>query len=124
MDGRWVTTLTRWTDADLIDEQTAERIRAFETERAGATRLGWPVVLALACGGLMLAAGVLLFVSANWDAMSPAMRFALVILLVAAFHLAGASVAERFPNDGDIATRGRDHGARRRYLPRRADLQP
>ena len=97
VDGRWVTTLTRWTDAHLIDEQTAERIRAFERERAGATGLRWPVVLALACGALMLAAGVLLFVSANWDAMSPAMRFALVILLVAAFHLAGASVAERFP---------------------------
>lgn len=97
MDERWVATLTRWTEAHLIDQQTAERIRAFEGERSRSTGLRWPVVLALACGALMLAAGVLLFVSAHWDTMSPAMRFSLVILLVAAFHLAGAGMAERFP---------------------------
>jgi len=95
VDERWVTTLTRWTDAHLIDEQTAERIRAFEGERAGSSGLRWPVMLALASGALMLAAGVLLFVSAHWDAMSPAMRFSLVLLLVALFHVAGAAVTER-----------------------------
>jgi len=93
----WVTALTRWTDARLIDEETAARIRAFELEHARSTGLRWPVWLALAFGALMLAAGVLLFVSAHWDTLSPQARFALVIFLVAVFHIAGATVAGRFP---------------------------
>jgi uncharacterized membrane protein len=47
-------------------------------------------------GGLMLGAGVLLFVSAHWDALSPSTRFSLILLLVAGFHLAGGDVRSRF----------------------------
>ena len=45
----------------------------------------------------MLGAGILLFVSAQWDFLSPAARFALTLLLVAIFHVAAALVVERFP---------------------------
>src|SRR5947209_13818575 len=44
----------------------------------------------------MLAAGVLLFVAAHWDTLSPTQRFLLVLLMVAVFHVAGALVAEKF----------------------------
>jgi uncharacterized membrane protein len=54
-------------------------------------------LLALALGGVLLGAGVLLFVAAHWDELSPASRFSLVLLLVAAFPIAGAAIAERFP---------------------------
>jgi uncharacterized membrane protein len=96
----WVAALTTWTEAGLIDEETAARIRAFELEHAKSTGLRWPIRLALGFGALMLGAGVLLFVSAHWDTLSPQARFALVICLVAAFHIAGATVAERFPGMG------------------------
>jgi uncharacterized membrane protein len=89
--------LVEWTHAGVIDEQTAERIRIYERNRSGSTRMRWPVLVALAFGSLTVAAGVLLFVSAHWDALSPPARFALVILLVSIFHVAGAFVADRFP---------------------------
>ncbi len=89
--------LTRWTNAGLIDEETASRIRTFEGEHAAPARLRWPIWVALAFGALMVATGVLLFVSAHWDALSPGERFALVLALVALFHVAGALVAERLP---------------------------
>src|SRR6187431_449065 len=92
----WTAWLARWTDAGLIDSQTAERIRAFEGERAGSGRLRWPVLIALAFGGLMVCGGILLFVAANWEALSSGERFALVLLLVTSFHVAGAACAARF----------------------------
>ncbi len=54
------------------------------------------MLLALAFGALLLGAGVLLFVSAHWDELSPAGRMSLVVLLVAGFHIAGALTAGRF----------------------------
>lgn len=44
----------------------------------------------------MMAAGVLLFVSAHWDTLSPTQRFVLVLLLVGVFHISAAAVAVRF----------------------------
>ena len=88
--------LAQWSAAGVIDEETAARIRAFERERAGPPGLRWPILVALAFGALMLASGVLLFVAAHWDTLSPRARFALVLLLVAIFHVGGALVAERF----------------------------
>ena len=38
----------------------------------------------------MLFTGILLFVAANWDRLSPTVRFLLSLLLVAGFHLAAA----------------------------------
>ena len=91
----WDSALRRWTEAGLLDHAAAERIRAWEAGRtpAGATR--WPAWLALGLGGLMLGAGILLFVAAHWDALSPGQRFALMLAMVAGFHVAGASAAGR-----------------------------
>src|SRR5262245_25038708 len=86
----WSQRLTQWTEAGVIDEETATRIRAFETSRSGSTHLRWPIWIALVFGALMLGAGVLLFVSAHWDTLSPETRFTLVLALVAVFHIGGA----------------------------------
>lgn len=81
----------------MVDAATADRIRAFEAAReATAGRFRWPVILALAAGGLMLAAGALLFVAAHWAELSPGGRLALLIGTVAAFHLGGAGATPRF----------------------------
>jgi uncharacterized membrane protein len=97
MHSEWTSWLSRWTEAGLIDGVTAERIRAFEQARGGQRRLRWPILIALAFGGLMLGGGVLLFVAAHWDALSPATRFALVMLMVGGLHAAGAFAGDRFP---------------------------
>lgn len=93
----WQSYLFRWSEAGLIDASTADQIRAFEQAHAGTKKLRWPVLIALAFGGLMVCGGVLLFVAAHWDALSPAMRFSLVIAMVGGFHVAAALTAERFP---------------------------
>ena len=93
MPPSWSAFLTRWTEAGLIDSATASRIREWEDHRGGGLR--WPAWLALGLGGLMLGAGVLLFVASHWDALGPGQRFALVLVAVAGFHLAGAFAADR-----------------------------
>ena len=97
MPARWERYLERWISGGLIDPATAERIRAYEAEQETALGLRWPVLIAIALGGLLLGAGVLLFVAAHWDTLSPAERFGLVLVLVALFHIAAALAAERFP---------------------------
>jgi uncharacterized membrane protein len=92
----WERYLERWTAAGLIEPTAAERVRAYETEQEKTQGLRWPVLLAISLGGLLLGAGVLLFVAAHWDTLSPGERFGLVLLLVALFHVAGAFAAERF----------------------------
>ena len=89
--------LEHWQSAGLLDGAAAERIRAFEGRRAEQLRHGRPVGLVLGLGGLMVAAGVMLFVAAHWQQFSPASRFLLVLLLVASFHLLGGAAAERLP---------------------------
>ena len=93
MPPSWSAFLTRWTEAGLIDSETATRIREWEDHRGSGLR--WPAWLALGLGGLMLGAGVLLFVAAHWDALAPGERFAIVLAAVAGFHLAGAFAADR-----------------------------
>jgi uncharacterized membrane protein len=57
-----------------------------------------PVVrIAVAFGGVLIGAGLLLFVSADWDAMSPGARFSLVLGLVGGFHVAAVGLQDRFP---------------------------
>jgi hypothetical protein len=99
MSSEWDVWLARWTQAGLLDAPTADRIRAFEAshDAAGSTRLRWPILIALGIGALMVAGGVLLFVAANWDALSPGSRFALVLVLVSIFHIGGAATAAPFP---------------------------
>jgi hypothetical protein len=93
---RWERHLERWTTAGLIEPSTAERVRAYEAEQEKTQGLRWPVVFAISLGGLLLGAGVLLFVAAHWDTLSPGERFALVLSLVALFHVAGVFTAGRF----------------------------
>jgi uncharacterized membrane protein len=93
----WARLLSRWAEAGVLDEAAAARIRAFELEHADPGRLRWPIRLALVFGALTVGAGVMLFVSAHWDSLSPQVRFALVTALVAVFHVGGAMAAERSP---------------------------
>jgi hypothetical protein len=86
--------LRRWTDANLIDAAAADRILRFE-EESGKGRLRWPAILAVGFGTLMLCAGILLFVAAHWDDLSPLQRFALVLGMVAVFHLAASLLGEK-----------------------------
>ncbi len=92
----WKSALDRWLKAGLIDGATADRIRAYEAEHAPAHGLNRSIIVALALGAITLSAGILLFVSAHWDTLSPAERFTLVLSLTAIFHLGGAFSADRF----------------------------
>jgi uncharacterized membrane protein len=96
MNANWERYLERWTQAGLIPDFAAERIRLYEIDQEKARGLNWPILIAIAFGGLLLAAGILLFVAAHWDKLSPAQRFALILTLVAGLHLAGAVAATRF----------------------------
>jgi uncharacterized membrane protein len=87
----------RWTKAGVIDAVAAARIAAFEAGQERRATLRWPVYLAMAFGGILVAAGVTLFVAAHWSELSPAARFSLVLLLVGLFHIGGALLANRFP---------------------------
>ncbi len=86
--------LQQWVAASVIDLPAAERIRVFEAAHDSG-RMRWPVVLAIAFGAIMVAAGVLLFVAAHWDQLSPAQRFLLVLAMIAVFHLAAGALTPR-----------------------------
>ena len=88
--------LQRWVEAQILDDGEADRIRQWEKARMPERRARWPVLAALTFGGILLMAGMLLFVSAHWDDLSPAERMTLVVAMVGAFHMAGALFAERF----------------------------
>lgn len=92
----WDTHLEQWTAAGLIDSMLAGRIREWERGREPSHGLRWPTYAALAFGAILVAAGILLFVSAHWDEMAPYSRMALVVLMVAVFHIGGAAAAQRF----------------------------
>jgi uncharacterized membrane protein len=89
--------LERWVSAGVLDMAAAARIRTFEESQSPGERLRWPVLLALGLGGLLLCAGILLFVAAHWVELSPAARFTLVLFLVAIFPVCGSLTAEKFP---------------------------
>jgi len=93
----WERHLARWETAGVVDEVTAQRVRAFEAEQVNPAQHRWQVVVALIFGGILLGAGVLLFVAAHWDEYSPGGRFVLVLAVLAALHLGGVWSAERFP---------------------------
>jgi uncharacterized membrane protein len=92
----WEPLLKRWQSAGLVDEHQAERIKAFEASQRQSHSLRWPVLLAVGFGALLLGAGLLLFVAAHWDRLSPAERFAIVLGMLAACHGAAALASERF----------------------------
>jgi uncharacterized membrane protein len=92
----WERHLERWTNAGLIPLDVAARVRAYELDQGRHQGLRWPVRLAIALGALLLGAGVLLFVAAHWDTLSPGTRFGLVLLLIGVFHITAALTMERF----------------------------
>jgi uncharacterized membrane protein len=88
--------LNRWQKAGVLDAEAVRRIRAFELELTRPAGLRWQGIVALILGAILLACGVVLFVSAHWDDMGPGLRFALVIAMVAVFHFGGAWAREHF----------------------------
>jgi uncharacterized membrane protein len=101
--------LTRWQSAGVLDADTAARIRALElqnaAEQSGRTAaadsaspagLKWLVVTGLILGAILLACGVVLFVSAHWDQLGPGERYLLVMSMVAVFHIAGGLTRASF----------------------------
>jgi uncharacterized membrane protein len=104
--------LTRWQSAGVLDADTAARIRALEAQdtaqpagqpaaqaaapSASPAGLKWLVVTGLTLGAILLACGVVLFVSAHWDQLGPGERYLLVIAMVAVFHIAGGLTRTSF----------------------------
>ena len=64
--------LSRWQGAGLLDENAVAAIRTYEIQHAKPHGRQWQVLLALILGGILLGAGVLLFVAAHWDSFLPA----------------------------------------------------
>ena len=90
--------LVRWRSAGVLDAQGEARIRAFEDaqKRVGLAGIHWQGLIALILGAILLACGVALFISAHWEQFSPGVRFAIALGMVAAVHLAGGLVREKF----------------------------
>jgi len=88
--------LNRWQSAGVLNAEAAARIRAFELQQERPAGLRWQGMVALILGAILLACGVVLFVSAHWDEIGPGARYVLVIAMVAVFHLTGAWARERF----------------------------
>ena len=97
MSDSWQSALRRWTGAGLVDSATADRIRAWEEGQGGVTRQGRLTLIIFALGALLLTAGVLLFVAAHWDRLSPGGRFSLALALIAILHAGGAIASRSSP---------------------------
>jgi uncharacterized membrane protein len=90
VSGHWQSFLDRWRAAGLIDAAAADRIRDWETAQGGEVRKSRLTLIVFAFGGLLLIAGVLLFVAAHWEKLAPAGRFSLVLFMIAILHGGGA----------------------------------
>ena len=88
--------LLRWQTAGLLDDPTAASIRAYEQTQAKPASRQWQVLLAVILGGILLGAGVLLFVAAHWDQVSPISRLLLVLFMLVFFQGLGMLVRGRF----------------------------
>ena len=88
--------LKRWQRAGVLSADSAELIRAYERDEEKPGGLKWQGLIALILGAILLACGVALFVSAHWDELGPGARYAIVIAMVAVFHLGGGLAREHF----------------------------
>jgi uncharacterized membrane protein len=104
--------LNRWQSAGVLDADTAGRIRSWESAQIStmaashvaeaktdsrAAGIAWQGRVALILGGILLASGVVLFVSSHWDQLGPGMRYLLVMAMVTIFHLGGAASRDKYP---------------------------
>lgn len=89
--------LARWVAEGLIEPQTATRIRDFESARRPESQVRWGAAIAWGLGALLIGAGVVSFVAANWQQMPPPTRMLLILLLTVGFHIA-AGLAEKTPS--------------------------
>jgi uncharacterized membrane protein len=92
--------LNRWQSGGVLDAAAAARIRAYEADQSTSVaetsrRIGWQGLVALILGAILLACGVVLFVSAHWDQLGPGARFAVVVAMVTVFHVGGAIAREK-----------------------------
>jgi uncharacterized membrane protein len=83
-----------WLEAGLIDAALAARLRDHQAA-VKPTHTGRLAAAAFGFGGLLIAAGVFLFVRANWQELSPGSRFGVLLAMVALLHVA-AAVGARF----------------------------
>jgi uncharacterized membrane protein len=88
--------LNRWQTAGVLDAETAGRIRAHEARQKKPAGLRWQVIVVLILGAILLACGVVLFVSADWSQIGPFARLAVVLAMVSVFHLGGGWTREHF----------------------------
>lgn len=103
--------LNRWLSAGVLDREAAARIRSWESAQqkvqgprisepkseARESGLAWQGRVALILGGILLASGIVLFVSAHWDQLGPGMRYLLVMAMVSVFHFGGAITRAKYP---------------------------
>ncbi|HMF77224.1 MAG TPA: DUF2157 domain-containing protein [Bryobacteraceae bacterium] len=95
MESELEAALRRWSAAGLLDADAIERIRAFEAVNGSRRRARWPTIVAVTFGALALSVGIVLFVSAHWDRLSPAQRMSMLVILVAGLHAAAAVTYQR-----------------------------
>ena len=88
----WQDVLERWTDAGLIDASGAERIRDYELNHPIPHESRWMRLATFIFGGIMLATGAVLLISAGWYDWSPAQQTAAVAGVVFTLHAAGVAV--------------------------------
>ncbi|MGA1729831.1 MAG: DUF2157 domain-containing protein [Steroidobacteraceae bacterium] len=88
--------IDRWETAGVIDAAMAEKLREHE-RTVEAPHTGHFARLAFGFGGLLVAAGMFLFVAANWQQVSPFARHAILVAGVVALHMGGAFGARFSP---------------------------
>jgi uncharacterized membrane protein len=108
--------LKRWQSAGVLGAEAAARIRAWESAQSATTAprvseprtepqfagVAWQGRVALILGGILLASGIVLFVSAHWDQLGPSTRYLLVMAMVTVFHLGGAATREKYPTTSTV----------------------
>jgi len=88
--------IARWLQAGVIDSATAARLREHEST-AAVPAAGRLAVLAFGFGGLLVAAGVLLFVASHWIDLGPGARLGSVVAMAVLLHVAAGVAARRQP---------------------------
>ncbi len=97
MSGHWKPLLERWRAAGLLDAAAADRIRSWEEAQGGVARNSRLTLIVFGFGGILLTAGLLLFVAAHWERLAPGGRFSLVLGLIALLHGGGALASRSSP---------------------------